>query len=275
MPSSRILGVIVLGVIQGVTEFLPVSSSGHLVIGSLVFKLAEPSMLLDIVLHIGTLLPVLWLYRMDLWAMIRSLASLPKIRERWSLDPGLRLAVTAVVATIPTGLMGVFGKSHFEALFASPRAVSIALMITGVILMLTRLRPQSELSPEEGFRSLGLGRALAIGVAQGIAITPGISRSGTTIAAALLLGVEREMAAKFSFVLSIPAIIGAVVLELLGGSKGDPWRMEYLWGIAASMLIGYLALIFVVQMVKRGRVYWFSFYLWPVGLGLLIYTLVS
>lgn len=272
MFMSGIIGVISLGVIQGLTEFLPVSSSGHLVIGSHLFKLAEPSLLFDIVLHVGTLIPVLWLYRSDLIKMIVSLGSLRKVKENWDHDSGLRLTVCVVVGTIPTGIIGVLARDFFEKLFSSPTAVGIALLITGVILMSTRLRKNIALDPENGFRSLTLFNAFVVGLAQGIAITPGISRSGTTISTALLLGIERDTAAKFSFLLAIPAIIGAVILEI---HKADMalWHNSFIFGVLAATITGYIALRLVVRFVRQGTIYGFAFYLWPLGISVLIYTL--
>lgn len=261
-------GMALLGVIQGLTEFLPVSSSGHLVIGKTLFGLADPDLLVDVMLHVGTLLPVLWLYRRDLLEMLRSLGRLPAAGRLWADDGALRLTLCVVVGTIPTGLMGVGLKDHFERLFSSPLAVGFALLLTGVILMLTRLARQRDEAPH---RTLGLGRALVVGVAQGAAITPGISRSGTTIAVGLLLGIEREMAARLSFVMSIPAIVGAVLLTLRKAQAGVAAPVLLL-GVLSSALAGYLALRWVVALVRRGTLHRFAYYVWPVGVGVLIHS---
>lgn len=263
-------GMALLGAIQGLTEFLPVSSSGHLVIGKTLFGLAEPQLLVDVMLHVGTLLPVLWLYRRDLSEMILSLGRLPGARRHWQDDGPLRLTLCVIVGTLPTALMGVALKDLFEKLFSSTLAVGIALLFTGAILMLTRLGRQSD---EQPHRTLGLGRALLVGVAQGAAITPGISRSGTTIAVGLLLGIEREMAARLSFVMSIPAILGAVVLTLRKTQGGVSVPLLAL-GVFTSALAGYLALRWVVALVRRGTLHRFSYYVWPVGIAVLVYTLI-
>ncbi|MBW2732342.1 MAG: undecaprenyl-diphosphate phosphatase [Deltaproteobacteria bacterium] len=263
-------GMALLGVIQGLTEFLPVSSSGHLVIGKTLFGLAEANLLVDVMLHVGTLLPVLWLYRRDLWQMILSLGRLPSARRHWPDDGSLRLTLCVVVATLPTAAMGVGLKNVFEGLFSNTLAVGIALLCTGGILMLTRLGRQSDPQPH---RTLSLGRALVVGVAQGAAITPGISRSGTTIAVGLLLGIEREMAARFSFVMSIPAILGAVVLTLRKAQGGVSAPLLAL-GVLTSALAGYLALRWVVALVRRGTLHRFSYYVWPLGIAVLVYTLM-
>jgi undecaprenyl-diphosphatase len=267
-------GLLLLGLIQGLTEFLPVSSSGHLVLGQHVLKLAEPSLVIDVVLHVGTLVPVLWLYRRDLWEMVLSLRFLPTIRARWAEEGALRLTVCVVVGTIPTALAGVLLKSIFERLFSSTLAVGIALLCTGGILMLTRIRRQL---PEglEPFQTLTPLRAVIVGCAQSAAITPGISRSGSTIATGLLLGIEREMAARLSFVMSIPAILGAVVLSLRKAQLAGGQAGLLALGAVAAAVSGYLALRWVVHLVKKGEMHWFSYYLWPLGIAVLIWTFMA
>jgi undecaprenyl-diphosphatase len=265
-------GIILLGVIQGLTEFLPVSSSGHLVIGQHILKLAPPDLTIDIILHVGTLMPVLWLYRRDLLEMIISLRRLPAVTRYWAEDGALRLTVCVVVGTIPTALVGVLLKDLFEKLFASTVAVGIAFLVTGGILMLTRIR--KEPTDEAPFETLTVLRAAAVGVAQSMAITPGISRSGTTIAVGLLVGVEREMVARLSFVMSIPAILGATILQLSKASFSAGQLGLYAAGAVAAAVSGYLALRWVVALVRKGEMHWFSFYLWPLGIAVLIYSFI-
>lgn len=275
MKFSGYLGLILLGIIQGLTEFLPVSSSGHLVLGQHLLKLAEPDLLIDVILHLGTLAPVLWLYRKDLVEMIASLKALPQLPRAYHENPSLRISLLIIVATIPTGIFGVLLKDIFEALFSSVVAVAIALMVTGVILMLTRFRRElSDNAEANPHLSLNVLRAFIIGIAQGAAITPGISRSGSTIATGLLLGVERELAARFSFLMSIPAILGAVVLSLRKAQLASDQLFILLAGAIAAALSGYLALRWVVHLVKKGEMHYFSFYLWPLGLAVLIWTLM-
>jgi undecaprenyl-diphosphatase len=272
---------LILGVVQGLTEFLPVSSSGHLVVGSHLLKFSAPSLLFDVILHVGTLVPVLWLYRRDLLEILRALGKvfgkLP-LRELWRSDRGLRLGACVVVGTIPTALVGGLLSDLFARLFASPLVVGIAFMLTGGILMLTLLRrePGIEGATEPADSHLGLGpvRSLIVGAAQSLAITPGISRSGTTIAVSLLLGIERTMAARFSFLLSIPAILGAVVLHLTKVTPSTTMAvLVYIAGALAAAISGYLALRWLVHLVRRGEMHLFAFYLWPLGLFVLIYWL--
>lgn len=244
-----------LGVLQGLTEFLPVSSSGHLVLLQLwlgdAFAFAQSAVAFDLTLHVGTLLPVLWFYRRDVF----ELAGAPR--------KNLRYIGLLVVATIPTALIGLLFKDMFESLFHTPRTVSVALFVTGALLASTRW---TDRSPESDRRGIGFASALIIGVAQGLAITPGISRSGATIATALLLGAGRAEAARFSFLLSVPAIVGASVLVAKDGVAFSP----SLWGplaigFLAAAVVGYAALRWLVRLVRAGRLYRFAFYVVPLA----------
>jgi undecaprenyl-diphosphatase len=271
------LQAVILGVVQGLTEFLPVSSSGHLVLfqtwmGDNFFAQDQP-LLFVLALHVGTLVPVLWFYRDSLRDIVASPWDGPGPAESgavaWLRDhPARRMAALVLLGTVPTGLIGILMKDHFEALFNSPDRVAVALLITGAVLFGTRGR---EGAGDDSV--LTLRNALIIGFAQGLAITPGISRSGTTIAVALFLGMNRELAARYSFLLSIPAICGAVVLEMKDGIDfaGTDWNAVGA-GFFASMVVGYLALIMLVALVKRGGLHHFAWYLWPVGVGVLVLT---
>jgi len=267
------LQALLLGIIQGLTEFLPVSSSGHLVLAQAAlgddFFAADSAVLFDLVLHVGTLLPVLVFYRRDLAAIVGSLTASPgpgaagsplawlkADRNRW-------LAAMVVLATIPTGLMGVLLEDHFERLFHSVYPVAGALLVTAGLLWSTRRVAERETSGPIPAR-----HALAIGIAQGLAITPGISRSGSTIAAGLLLGLDRESAARYSFLLSIPAILGAVVLKAKDGIPAGTidWLAVGV-GFVGAAVSGYAALVFLVALVKRGGLHHFAWYLVPAAIA--------
>lgn len=251
-----------LGILQGLTEFLPVSSSGHLVLLQLwlgeAFAFAEDAVAFDLVLHVATLIPVLWFYRKD----VLELATRPQRNARYI---GL-----LVLATLPTAVIGLLLKDTFETLFHTPRAVAAALFVTGALLASTRWTDRGDASTGEPPASspgpMAPWVALVIGVAQGLAITPGISRSGSTIATALLLGVGRGEAARFSFLLSVPAIAGACVLVAKDGVSFE----SALWGplavgFGAAALVGYAALRWLVRLVRRGRLYRFAFYVVPLA----------
>jgi undecaprenyl-diphosphatase len=281
VSDQDLLGALLLGLLQGLTEFLPVSSSGHLVLGGHVLGgLAAGSLLFDVLVHLGTLLPVLVFYRYELAEVLTVPLRLGKapLAQLWRQDRGLRLAACVLLGTIPTGLMGVLLEDLFARLFSSLTAVGVAFLITGGILLLTRAgsRRAGGDEPADALLELTPVRALVIGLAQGLAITPGISRSGTTIAVGLLLGLDRAMAARFSFLLSVPAILGAVVLEArkLGDASAAPLGV-FTAGAVAAAVSGYLALRWLVRLVKRGGLHWFAIYLWPLGISVLLYTLLS
>jgi undecaprenyl-diphosphatase len=254
-----------LGVVQGLTEFLPVSSSGHLVLAQNLLGLKEPELLFDVAVHVGTLLAVLVVFRADIYAMLRGL---------WARDSearqGRRLLLLVVAGSVPTALIGLIFKDTFEALFASTLAVGLALLVTGLLLTATRFAPRAM----RGLEQTGWGRAVIIGLAQGLAITPGISRSGATISAGLLLGLERELTARFSFVLSIPAILGALALQIkdLGPAAGTP-ATPLLVGAVVAAITGYAALKVLIKLVKGGRLHWFAYYCWALGLTALAWSL--
>lgn len=252
---------VLLGLLQGLTEFLPVSSSGHLVLAqSLLPGFRQPGVLFDVLLHVGTLLAVLAYFRGDVGELLASL--LP------GGDPSRRrLALLLVAATVPTGLIGVVFKDPLEALFHAPRAAAAMLLVTGALLWVSEVLAR----PRMGLEGLGYGRALAVGVVQGLAIVPGISRSGSTIAAGTLLGIRGEDAARFSFLLSVPAVLGAVVLqapELAAVEPGAP--AVYAAGVLAAFLSGLWAIRFLLAVIRRGRFRWFAVYCWCVGIGYLL-----
>lgn len=255
----------ILGLLQGLTEFLPVSSSGHLVLGQRLLGLHQPELLFDIAVHVGTLAAVLAVFRNDLAAMVKGI-----FQSGEQARKGRRLIMLVVVGSIPTALIGLLFKDYFEALFGSTLAVGIALLVTGVILALTRLAPDKGRPLEK----VGPISALAVGLAQSLAITPGISRSGTTISLALLIGVERSLAARYSFLLSIPAILGALLLQLMDvRGLPAPDMTPLLVGGVIAALSGYLALKLLLKVVDSGRMHFFAPYCWALGLAAVLLSL--
>jgi len=252
---------VLLGVLQGLTEFLPVSSSGHLVLAqSLIPEFRQPGVLFDTLLHAGTLLAVLVYFRRDVLALLASLAPGGERGYR-------RLVYLIVAATVPTGLIGVLFKHPLEALFHAPRAAAGMLLVTGVLLWVSEALGR----PRDGLDRLGYPRALAVGTMQGMAIVPGISRSGSTIAVGTLLGVRGEEAARFSFLLSVPAILGAVVLQLPELSSVEAGSSAaYGVGVLAAFVAGLGAIRFLMSAIRRGRFRWFALYCWVLGAGYLL-----
>jgi undecaprenyl-diphosphatase len=245
-----------LGVIQGATEFLPVSSSGHLVMGQELMGLRLPGILFEVMVHVATLLSVVVVYRSRLMELIRGTLIAPE-REAW------RYVGLLVVATLPVAVIGLVFGDQVEALFQNPVAVGVALLFTGTILISTRWALRRELSPAFGVRV-----ALLIGFAQCFALIPGISRSGSTVVAALWLGVAPIHAAAFSFLMSIPAIAGAAVLQvpkldLMAEGLGT---LPLTLGFVAAAVTGVLAIRLFVRMLEDRSFPLFAWYCWAVGL---------
>ena len=263
---------LILGIVQGLTEFLPVSSSGHLVLAQALlgedFEFRHMAVAFDVALHVGTLLPVLYFYRRDLAGIVIGFTEPPKVSPRalWAWltqNEGRRLALLVFIGTLPTAVIGILLKDVFEGLFHNPKAVSLALAATGVLLLSTRGRGQDA---QPGRERLNVATALAIGLVQGLAITPGVSRSGSTIAVALLLGLSRDQAARFSFLLSIPAILGATLMVAKDGVTIPDGSTGALFvGFLASVTVGYLALVLLVALVRRGGLHNFAIYLFPLA----------
>ncbi len=261
---------IILGILQGLTEFLPVSSSGHLALGQSFFDIKEPALFFDVSLHMGTLLAVAVVFFKDIKRMLLALTALVKqivspqdalkmIKE----NEEIRFVFLIIVGSIPTALLGLGFKPYVDTLFSSISFVGCMLLITGTFLWMTRTAPQQG----DGIMDFGAKRALLVGVCQGFAVIPGISRSGATISAGLFSGIDRETAARFSFLLSIPAIVGAEILSLKdfmeqGTSINVP---ATLCGTFISFVVGYGALVLLLRMVKKGRLHLFAPYCWAVG----------
>ena len=260
---------IFLGIIQGLTEFLPISSSGHLVLFQNMLGFKEPELLLDCSLHLGTLLAVCIYFNSDLkqmlietWKFTIDLRYGRKKLRHIDKTPYASLTLWVLVGTIPTALIGLIFKSPLEDLFASVTAVGIMLVFTGIILAVTRLIPEDY----NMSKKVGLLRALAVGGAQGLAIIPGISRSGATIVCGMLFGLRRDLAARFSFLLSIPAIIGALVLQLGSGGFNETGILPLICGLITSAIVGLIALKILMGIVTKGNLFYFAPYCWALGL---------
>lgn len=270
-----LLDALWLGILQALTEFLPVSSSGHLRLAhALLGAQAPDDLLFDLMLHVGTLAAVVVVYRRDLAKLIyetaTGLRALPGgIRTAFETHEGLRLTLLLGLATLPTGVIGVLLKDLLEGDALGVRAVCALLILNGGVLWLSR-RPAKSHRADGPFSVAGIGpwQALAIGVAQGIAVLPGISRSGMTIVTALLLGADRMRAAQFSFLLSIPAILGAVMLKVGDTSFAlDGNGAAYALGTATSAVGGALALWQLLRMLRAAQFHHFAWYCWALGAG--------
>ncbi len=245
-----------LGLVQGLAEFLPISSSGHLVIAQKLLHFAGPNLAFDIVLHLGTLCAVLVYFRKDLGGILVSLTE--NGDRNWR-----RVAFLILLGTIPTGLIGVFFKDTFEALFGSVRIVAGMLAVTGFLLFAAdRVR-----RTDRNLFGIRMLDSILIGLIQGVSIIPGISRSGSTIAMGLFLKIGGKDAARFSFLLSIPAILGAVALEsreILGQSFNGSGPV-LLAGFASAAISGWIAIRVLMEVLKKKRLLVFALYCWIVA----------
>ena len=255
-----------LGLVQGLTEFLPVSSSGHLVIAQGLWGFSEPQIMFDIILHLGTLAAVVLFVRRELVELIKVFFSKSWLHPivSWREKPQFRLLMMILIACVPTALIGFAIRGWFAGLFGSTRAVGVALMATGLILFATRSRTCQNTCIQEP----NPAKAALLGLAQGLAIIPGISRSGTTIAAGLFLGLERNMAARFSFLLfhsggfRRPAPGDGASLRHDLEPRTSPDRI-----FRRAALSGYLALVLLLlKLLAHGKFYIFAPYCWLLGL---------
>jgi undecaprenyl-diphosphatase len=269
---------IILGIIQGLTEFLPVSSSGHLVLFQQLFGLKEAELFFDVCVHLGTLLAVIVVFHREiqniigaLWRLISSAGQKETILQQVESDPDLKMALLIIIGSIPTVVLGRMFHGIADQLFSSSFFTGLMLLVTGLLLWLTRrAKPGDRGTGIEGFSRT---KAFIIGLVQGLAIIPGISRSGSTISIGLLLGIDRETAARYSFLLSIPAIVGAGALSLKDGlSQTDPAIRLSLLGAAAAALVGYGALKVLLSVVKKGHLYVFAPYCWLVGILAIVFS---
>jgi len=258
---------VILGIIQGLTEFLPVSSSGHLVLFQDLLGLDLPGLSFAIFLHLGTLISVLIVYWRTVTAMACSFGAWISGQVLWRNSPDLRLLGMIFIATIPAGVIGVALKPLFETAFESTLTVGFMLLLTGAILWVAEAVPVGRKSTS---RVGGLD-AIVIGTFQALAILPGISRSGMTISAGIFRNLDRETAGKFSFLMSIPAIVGAAALDLVdlvqGGvlSTGLP-VVAVVAGTLAALVSGLFAIKILLRILRGGQLRGFSYYVWALGI---------
>jgi undecaprenyl-diphosphatase len=254
-----------LGALQGATEFIPVSSSGHLVVVPWLLGWSDPGLAFQAIIHLGTAAAVAVYFRRDLLALASAL--LPGARR----DGDARLLIRLIVATIPAAAIGYAFESHFEALFSRPPQAAVHLLVTGVLLVTAeRLGRHAE-----GLSQPSVAGAIIIGLAQALAILPGISRSGATIAAGLMVGLKRSEAAHFSFLMAVPVIAGAGALELAQLASSNRLTIsapDLLLGLIAAALVGYGSIAWLLAYLRTRRLYPFALYCWLVGAVALAYA---
>ncbi len=280
-----LLQSILLGALQGLTEFLPVSSSGHLAIAQNLFHIdTGGSILFDVLLHLGTLAVVFIVYRKDIWKLIKEFFGMcadiftnlyirltaghsGKVRpyKRIIKTNYRKFVVLILVSTIPTGIIGFVGKKLITDASGTLIVPGICLLVTGVLLLLSdRMENCTKIPQDVTYRE-----GVIVGIAQGFATLPGLSRSGTTIAACLFCGFDRKFAVKYSFILSIPAILGAAVLEIKDLDPAGVTASEggiYLAGVIAAAVVGYICIRGMLLVVKKRKFKYFAYYCFVIGL---------
>ena len=262
---SHNLHAIIAGIIQGLTEFIPVSSSGHLAILHKVFGFeSDSNLFFDVILHVGTLLAVVFFYRNSIIEMIKgaifglkSLMAKKGIKESFFTSADSKLFSLIFLGSIPTAIIGIVFKDWFEGLADNLLYVGIALLATSAFLIMFELKKKAF----KKIDSMSVADSFIIGIVQGLAIIPGISRSGSTISTGKLLGVEKETAAKYSFLLSLPAISGAFLLKFKDAvEEGIKYENYMLIGFVVSAVTGYFALKLLIWMIKKSSMYYFAVY---------------
>ena len=280
---------ILLGILQGIAEFLPISSSGHLAVAQNIFGLDDLPLLFDVFLHLATLAAVCLYFWRKIWELLkcfgRWISRSPKVKEN-SKDYDVVLAqkdlanrkiiIAIILSTIVTGVMGIVSSKLIPNL--SIKVTCCGFLVTSLFLILSSVieKRNSRLaqnSDDKKNPSVSKVQALIIGFMQGIGTLPGISRSGSTIAGALFCGVDRSLAGEFSFIISIPAILGAFILELkdLGEVSSTVGAAPVIAGCAAAFATGYISLTFLMKMIKKGKLQYFALYLIPLAIFGLIF----
>ena len=271
-----IFQAIIIGLVQGLTEFLPVSSSAHLIFAQQALGVGDVGLAFDVLMHVGTLVAVIVYFFNDIVNMIKGfLLSLVDLKDgnfirEIKKDPYKKLAWLTILATIPVGVVGVLFNDIIESMFQGLTIPAFLLLVTGCLLYVSQRMNTGRID----VRNITLKEALIMGCGQALAILPGLSRSGTTIAAGLFAGLDKEFAAKFSFILSIPAILGAAVFQLKDLSGGSVEIGACIAGFIVAAISGYLAISFLLKIVREKSLDIFAYYCWIVGIIVLIGSLI-
>jgi undecaprenyl-diphosphatase len=254
-----LIEAVILAVIQGLAEWLPVSSSGHLVIAQHFLGL-NPPLIFDVMLHFGTLIVVLVMFRNDVLDILKAL-----VKGNFNSEEG-KLALHLIIGSIPIAIIGVTFYGFIKSLFSNLLAAGLALLVTGCVLFISEKR--------SGAKKMNSLDSLLVGLAQGIAIIPGISRSGLTISTGLLRKIDKSTAFRYSFLLSVPAILGATIIEVKDLVVGNVDLFPIVVGVIVSMLVGYASLTLLQKIVMNERFHLFAYYCWGVGIAIVAFTLI-
>ena len=266
-----LLEAILIGIIQGATEFLPISSDGHLVLVPAVLGLTQPDLVLIGLVHAGTLLAIVAYFARDLWAILRAVVA-GLVQRKPFADDNARLGWLMVLGSVPAAIVGLALKDWFEQQFQSPVVAAVGLLVTAAFLVVG----ERLLRGTKAIQQLTWVDTLIIGSFQVLALLPGVSRSGTTIAAGLGRGLDRPSAARFSFLVGLPAIAGAGLLSILDifTAQGSLPMGHYLAAFVTAAAVGYLCIAFLLNWVKRHSLYLFAAYCAIVGTLYLLFTLL-
>lgn len=267
-----LLQAILLGILQGVTEFLPVSSSGHLALARALFgRNLEPGITFEIVVHFGSFCSIVVYYRQTIWKILQDLfrsLSVSGIRSgRYATDSNTRLSFIILLSMIPALLVGFTLKDTVESMFLDPLLVSFMLLVTGGLLFSTRFVTQPD-------KPVDTKRGFLMGIAQAFAIIPGISRSGSTISVGLFTGINRTLVANFSFLMVLPVLAGAMLLELMEIAENgieSAAVINLVIGFFTSFVAGYFSLKYLIMLLKREKFHYFAYYCWAVGISGILY----
>lgn len=261
---------ILLGILQGVAEFLPISSSGHLAIAQNLFGLDEIPLLFDVFLHLATLSAVCLYFWKKIWILLKSLGHFFARKTIEEDSANLKIVVAIILSTIVTGAIGVVTSKFIPDL--PIKFVCAGFLFTSVLLIVSSILEKRQsvkagANPKDA-QKITVKQALLIGFMQGVGTLPGISRSGSTIAGAMMCGVNRSFAGDYSFIVSIPAILGAFVLELkdIGEVSQTIGAAPVIAGCAAAFAVGYISLALLMKMIRKGNLQWFAAYLIPAGI---------
>ena len=271
---------IILGLVQGLAEFLPISSSGHLALLQQAFGIHEDKVLLfAVLLHVGTLISVFIVYWKDIWELIVELCL--TIRDlctgkglRLAERPIRKLGVMIIVATIPTAIIGLVFSDFFDSLYNSVIPIGVGLIITGFLLIFAEKKGEGN----RGIQQMNFRNAIFIGLVQGVAICPGISRSGSTLFGSLICNLNRKFAVKFVFLISIPSILGSAVLEAPAALEAGVTAAEVgpvLVGMLVAAVSGLVAIKTMIKIVSDKKLSYFSYYVWALGLFVVLYGIFA
>jgi len=272
-----ILSAIILGAVQGLSEFLLISSSGHLALIPHLLGV-ETGLAFDTVLHIGTLIAIFTFFWKDIINLIKGFIlsiidlseGIDKFKEGLNTIPEKRFAWLIIIGTIPTGIIGILFKDAVETVLRGTIFIGFFLIVTGIILYYSERHSSGNITAKD----MSFKKAAIVGICQGLAVLPGISRSGSTIASGLCLGLEREYAARYSFLLSVPAVIAAGVLQIKDIANIDASMTVLLAGFLSSVIFGYLAIKLLMKMIKGWSLDIFAYYCWIVGILTLVLSVI-